>query len=154
MDRIDSQHNQLKHELDLRKLCISCYTFLNMRRGKITPNGVSLEKHENDTVVFFTELGFDIELIPPSKTSGSKKPDFIMDDLEWEMKSPQSNGARTIEHAVRTASKQSENIIIDLRRSKLDTERAITQIRFHTSKRTNIKRLIVITKKGTKLDIK
>jgi len=125
-----------------------------MRRGKITPNGVSLEKHENDTIVFFTELGFDIELVPPSKTRGSKKADFIMDELEWEMKSPQSNGARTIEHAVRSASKQSENIIIDLRRSKLDTERAMTQIRFHTSKRTNIKKLIVITKNGTKLDVK
>ncbi len=77
-----------------------------------------------------------------------------MDGLEWEMKSPQSNGARTMEHPVRSASRQSENIIIDLRRSKLDEERAIAQIKFHASKRTNIKRLIVITKHGAKLDIK
>lgn len=125
-----------------------------MRQGKIIPNGVSLEKHENDTVVYFTSTGVDIELIPPSRASGSKKADFIMNGLEWEMKSPQSNGARTIEHAVRSASRQSENIIIDLRRSKLDEERAVAQIRFHASKRTNIRRLIVITKQGAKLDIK
>lgn len=124
------------------------------KQGKIIPNGVSLEKHENDTVVYFTNLGEDIELIPPAKTTGSKKADFIMNGLEWEMKSPQSNGARTMEHAVRSASKQSENIIIDLRRSKLDDDRAIAQIKFHASKRTNIKRLIVITKNGSRIDIK
>lgn len=83
-----------------------------MKQGKITPNGVSLEKHENDTVVYFTSIGEDIELIPPSKVAGAKKADFIMNSMEWEMKSPQSNGARTIEHAVRSASKQSENIIL------------------------------------------
>lgn len=33
-----------------------------MKIGKIIPNGVSLEKHENDTVVYFTDLGYDIEL--------------------------------------------------------------------------------------------
>ena len=125
-----------------------------MKFGIITPNGVSLEKHENDTVVYFTNLGYDIELIPPSKSSGSKQPDFRMNGLLWEMKSPVSNGARTIEHAVRSASKQSENIIIDLRRSRLDEERAISQVRFHAIKRTNIKKLIVITRKNEHIDIK
>ena len=125
-----------------------------MKRGTITPNGVSLEKHENDTIVYFTEMGYNIELIPPSKSPGSRQPDFIMNGLPWGMKSPISNGARTIEHAVRSASKQSENIIIDLRRSKIDDERAIAQIKFHASKRTNIRRLIVITKKGAHIDIK
>lgn len=125
-----------------------------MKKGKIIPNGVSLERHESETVVFFTELGYEVELIPPARVSGTKSPDFIMDLLAWEMKSPQSNGSRTIEHAVRSASQQSENIIIDLRRSKLDTDRAIAQIQFHSSKRTNIKRLIAITKNGTRLDIK
>ncbi len=125
-----------------------------MKRGKIIPNGVSLEKHENDTVVYFTDLGFDIELIPPSLTSGTRQPDFLMDGLAWEMKSSRSNGSRTIEHAVRSASRQSENIIIDLRRSKLDSERAITQITLHASRRTNIKKLIVITKRGVRIDIK
>ena len=50
-----------------------------MKIGKIIPNGVSLEKHENDTVIFFTNLGFNIELIPPSNTPKAKTPDFIMD---------------------------------------------------------------------------
>ena len=125
-----------------------------VKRGKIIPNGVSLEKHENETVVFFTDLGYDIELIPPSKTPGSLSPDFTMDGLDWEMKSPQSGGSRTIEHAVRSASKQSENIIIDLRRCKLSEDRALAQLKFHSVKRTNIKRLVVILKNNTRVDIK
>lgn len=125
-----------------------------MKRGKIIPNGVSLEKHENNTVVYFTNLGFDIELIPAVADYGIKQPDFTMNGFSWEMKSPVNNGNRTIEHTVRSASKQSENIIIDLRRSKMDDDKAIAQIKFHTLRRTNIKKLIVITKKNEHIDIK
>ena len=53
--------------------------------GKIIPNGVSLEKHENNTVVFFTNLGHNVELIPPSNTPKAKTPDFMMDGQAWEM---------------------------------------------------------------------
>ena len=125
-----------------------------MRRGKITPNGVSLEKHENETVVYFTNLGYDVELIPPSGTPGSFRPDFTMNGLDWEMKSPQSDGSRTIEHAVRSAARQSENIVIDLRRSRLNEKRALSQLKFHSIKRTNIKRLVVILKSNTHIDMK
>jgi hypothetical protein len=38
-----------------------------MKKGKIIPNGVSLERHESETVVFFTELGYEVELIPPAR---------------------------------------------------------------------------------------
>lgn len=34
----------------------------NKSKGKIIPNGVVLEAHELATVVFFTELGHDVEL--------------------------------------------------------------------------------------------
>lgn len=41
-----------------------------MRRGNIIPNGVVLEKHEYKTILLFTEMEKDVELIPRSKTSG------------------------------------------------------------------------------------
>jgi hypothetical protein len=58
------------------------------RKGKITPNGVVLETHENATVVFLTEQGYDIELIPPSLHAGMRSPDIVMNNLCWEMKRP------------------------------------------------------------------
>ena len=38
--------------------------------GKIIPNGVVLETHEMATVVFLTEKGYNIELIPKSNKIG------------------------------------------------------------------------------------
>ena len=95
-----------------------------MKIGKIIPNGVSLEKHESDTAVFFTNLGFNVELIPPSNTPKSKSPDFIMNGKAWEMKSPQGKSRVTVEHAFKRAAKQSENIIIDLRRTKIPSNQS------------------------------
>ena len=37
---------------------------LRMKKGKIIPNGVILEKHEYKTILLFTEMGSDVELIP------------------------------------------------------------------------------------------
>lgn len=93
-----------------------------------------------------------VKFLKPIRTS--KTPDTLIDNIPWEIKSPKSNGSRTIEHAVRSASKQSENIVIDLRTSNLNTNRAVAQIKFHSLKRTNIKRLIVVTKGKAVLDIK
>lgn len=93
-----------------------------------------------------------VKFLKPSRID--KTPDILIDDTPWEIKSPKSNGSRTIEHAVRSASKQSENIVIDLRESKLNTNRAVAQIKFHSVKRTNIRRLIVVTKAQALLDIK
>lgn len=117
-----------------------------VKKGKIIPNGVSLERHENDTAVFFTNLGHDVELIPPVLTPNSKSPDFMMDGLAWEMKSPLGSSKNTIERLFRKAAKQSENIIMDLRRTKFEDAKSleICEKLFHASKR--IKRMKVITR--------
>ena len=125
-----------------------------MKIGKITPNGVSLEKHENDTVVFFTNLGRDIELIQPSNTPKAKTPDFMMDGKAWEMKSPQGKSRVTVEHAFKRAAKQSENIIIDLRRTKIPTDQTKTALEklFGSSRR--VRNLKIITREQQLLDFK
>ena len=130
-----------------------CYDKI-MKIGKIIPNGVSLEKHENETVVFFTNLGFNIELIPPSNIPKTKTPDFIMDGKAWEMKSPHGKSHSTIEHSFRHAATQSENIILDLRRNKISTDQAKTVIKklFNASRRVH--NLKVITKEQALLDFK
>ena len=123
-----------------------------MKIGKITPNGVSLEKHENDTVVFFTNLGHNIELIPPSNTPKAKT--LMMDGKAWEMKSPQGKSRVTVEHAFKRAAKQSENIIIDLRRTKIPTNQTKTALEklFGSSRR--VRNLKVITREQQLLDFK
>ena len=116
------------------------------KKGKIIPNGVSLEKHENETVVFFTELGYDVELIPPSNSPKVKTPDFIMDGSEWEMKSPCGKSKVSLEHMVKRATKQSENIVIDLARSKMDEGIAVREIERCFAQISLCRKLKIITK--------
>ena len=47
------------------------YIMPRMKKGKIIPNGVILEKHEYKTVLMFTEMGIDVELISKSEKKGS-----------------------------------------------------------------------------------
>ena len=117
-----------------------------MKRGKIIPNGVILEKHEYKTVLVFTEMGYDVELIPKSNIKNVHTPDIKMNGIEWEMKAPKGEGRWLLENTIQKAAKQSSNIIIDLQRIKIHQTKCLAEIekQFYKSKRAKI--LIVITK--------
>ena len=123
-----------------------------MKQGKITPNGVVLHTHENATVVFLTEQGFDVELLPPVQRKGARTPDIKMLDVEWEMKSPRSNGKYTIEHSFRSALKQSPYIIFDIRGSKIPQQKCIAEIERRFNDFKKVKRVIIITKTRKLID--
>ena len=78
----------------------------NGNTGKITiPAGVAPERHELETAAILAKFGHDVTFIMPSRTKGAKTPDIEMDGIDWEMKCPTGGGRRTIEHAIRNASK-------------------------------------------------
>lgn len=123
-----------------------------MKQGKITPNGVVLHTHENATVVFLTQQGFDVELLPPSQQKGARTPDIRMNGLEWEMKSPKSNGKYTIEHSFRSALKQSPNIIFDIRSSKIPQAKCIFEIERRFNDFKKVKRVMIIARRNKLLE--
>lgn len=47
-----------------------------MKQGHITANGVVLQQHEISTIVFLTQQGFDVSLIPPQRRKGAHTPDI------------------------------------------------------------------------------
>lgn len=123
-----------------------------MKKGILIQNKVHLKEHEYKTVKLLLENGYDIELIPPSAIKGLRMPDIMMIGVPWEIKSPEGNGKNTIKNTVQNASHQSENIIIDLRRTKIPQEQALKEIDryFRLSKR--LRRIIIITKDEIILD--
>ncbi|MCL1901585.1 MAG: hypothetical protein FWG57_08980 [Endomicrobia bacterium] len=126
-----------------------------MNTGKtIIPYGVFPELHELETARFFNKLGKDVEFLVPSYTKNSKTPDIKMDNILWEMKAPKGGSNRTIENNLRAALKQSANLILDLRRIKLNERKALFQINraFKLSKK--IIRVLVVKKNKSLLDIK
>lgn len=121
--------------------------------GKIIPNGVVLEKHEYRTVLFFTELGYDVELIPKSNKPGEYSADIRMIRLVWEMKAPRGEGKYLIANTIQRAVKQSSNIIIDLRRTKRHQTKCLAEIRKEFERSRSIRWIKVITKSGELIDL-
>lgn len=116
-------------------------------KGKLITNDVALQPHELATVEFLVnQCGKIISLIVPSYTPHNRNPDFVMDGVLWEMKSPQGREPRTLEHAFKNAAKQSENIVIDLRRMTLDTDKALRILQKHFLLSRHVKRLCIVTK--------
>ena len=71
----------------------------------------------------------------------------------WELKSPLGNGKRTIDNNLREASKQSEYIVLDLSRIKMNNNRALSKARgFLNSGDAHLKKLLIIDKSGKVVD--
>ena len=132
----------------------TCYNTRVKERGKIIPNGVVLKTHENATVVFLTELGFDVTLIPKSNIEGVHTPDIRIGNLKWEMKAPTGEGKYLISNTIQKAVKQSHNVIIDLRRTKRHQAKCIHELEKEFAKSKSLKRLKIITKTGKTIDFK
>ncbi len=124
----------------------------HMKKGKIIPNGVILEKHEYKTILLFTEMGVDIELIPKSEKKGVHAPDIVMNGLRWEMKSPKGEGKYLMQNTIQKAVKQSRNVIVDLRRAKRSQERCLQELEKEFGSSKNLQKLKVITKSRRILD--
>ena len=83
-----------------------------------------------------------------------KSPDFKINNEIWELKSPMGNSKNTIHNNIKGARKQSTNIVIDLRRCKMNKNKAFSRIR-HAYKKRKRKtgRYLIIEKSGNVLDI-
>ena len=76
-----------------------------------------------------------------------------MQGKAWEMKSPKGSGKTTISHTIKHAVTQSENIIIDLQRCKLDEGQAIRELEHHFKLSKRIRRMKIVTKDKKILDL-
>ena len=101
--------------------------------------------------VLANNLQSDVIFLRPS---ANKTPDIDVNGTKWEIKSPKGNSKKTIENNLRTARKQSDNIVIDLQRSKMHLTRAISRINFYLRTDSHrIKHLKVLSKTGRVIDI-
>ncbi|MBQ3292757.1 hypothetical protein IJG93_00390 [Candidatus Saccharibacteria bacterium] len=83
-----------------------------------------------------------------------KSPDLDVKGKIWELKSPIGDGKNTIHNIFVTARHQSYNIVIDLRRCRMNGPKAYARIRDAYNKRRRKKcELKIITKSGSVLDV-
>jgi hypothetical protein len=89
-----------------------------------------------------------VEFLQPSAGYKMKTPDIVMNGLMWEIKSPTGASRKaTIEYQFKGL-KQSRNLIIDGRRTKLEDEFIQKMIATEISKHSRVGRVLFITKKS------
>lgn len=112
------------------------------------------EPHEYEIAKFFAKRGFDIIFIRPSSIKGTHTPDFSMGGKNWEAKTPITYSKSSFEYNFKKATKQSCNIIFDLR--KLNTKQAEIYMKElqKRAKSVKVKNLIIITREGSILTYK
>ena len=94
----------------------------------------------------------DIEFIPRNNNS---TPDFLIGKTKWELKSPTGTGKYNIQHLLHDAAKQSLNVIVDARYSKMHIARIKNELKYHSSTTSKcIKQLLLIDKQRNIIVIK
>ena len=110
-----------------------------------------LRYHEVNAILLLLDFfNTDITCINPGS---GKTPDLRIKNIEWELKSPQGDGAKTIENIIRKAAKQSKNIVLDFSRIKMNGNQALSRTKYYLkNNKHGIKRLIIITKNHKVID--
>jgi len=118
---------------------------------KTNPQDTPKEHEMSAAIILAYHFKADVVFLRPER---KRTPDIDVNGTKWEIKSPKGNSKRTIDNNLRTARKQSRNIVLDLRRAKLHQNKAIVRIRYYLSVGPhNIKSLKIITKTRKVIDI-
>jgi hypothetical protein len=92
----------------------------------------------------------DVEFIP---RSNHKTPDFLIKGVSWELKSPTGDGKYNIQHQIKSTAKQSCNVILDVRNSKMHMTKIRGDVQRHFKFTKAIKRLVLIDKSKRVVEI-
>ena len=121
------------------------------KKGTFIASGRKLWPQELLVAEILTLAGHDIEFL---EETNIHRADILLDGIEYEIKSPRSSVANSLEHLLKKALKQSPNIIIDTSRMKNSRDDATRNFLVSQAKsRKQIKSLIMITKRGQIIDI-
>jgi predicted ABC-class ATPase len=93
----------------------------------------------------------DVEFVA---RSNQKTPDFLVNGYTWELKSPTGRSKHNIERQMKAGVKQSGNIILDARRSKIHISRIRSELHNQLKHRKAIKRLLLICKDKQIIELK
>ena len=122
----------------------------------IIPNNMYPQPEEHElSAAYILAKYFDttIEFLKPSIGYKIKTPDFEMNAVQWEMKSPTGHSKTTISNNLIIAKLQSSNIVFDARRTSIPDTKIESELVKHLKMRKSISRIIMIMKNEKVLEI-
>lgn len=120
----------------------------------IVPAHIEVWPHEFKTAQALAAAGLTVEFLRRSEGAGVKSADIIMNGVTWEMKAPRTANLKKIQRVLRRASSQSRNVIIDcIRLDGLSDDAVERELRKLKPLVKSVKRIILVTKTRTVIDI-
>ena len=109
------------------------------------------EEHELHVASILSEhYRTDVEFLP---RANQRTPDFVIDGVVWELKSPTGTGKNNIQRQLQDAHRQSKNVIIDASRSKMHATKIRRQVEHQFKIVKSVKRLLFVSKSGKVYEI-
>lgn len=119
------------------------------------PGDANILPHEMSAARLLARRGSDVTFLRRSEGNRVKTPDLEMNGIAWELKSPQSKKLDAIERNLRRASKQSRNVILDVRRMHGHSDEQLEKrVRSCLEHIKGIDRLLLIRRDGVVVDVK
>lgn len=112
----------------------------------IIPSEVNPKPSDTEITAAYILAGYfnaDVKFIP---RENHKTPDYLINGIKWELKSPKGTGKYNIQHCLQDALKQSTYIIIDARSSKQHMEKIRHELEYQMKLTKKISRLLCISK--------
>ena len=92
----------------------------------VIPDGFKINNAEREAAwILANHYKTTVCILRPTGRFREKTADFIIGDSRYELKTPTSSQVRTVEKLIRQATEQSENVIIDSRKTKIIEKRMI-----------------------------
>ena len=92
-----------------------------------------------------------VEFLEPIDDYKRPTPDFVMNGMLWEVKSPSGKARRNVERQIKRAMKQSRNIIIDGRRTIMPDDVLISRLQHEAKAHGSIRKLLLFLKRKKSL---
>jgi hypothetical protein len=108
-------------------------TDYKIRTGELNAAQI-LAKHYKSNITFLSQ----------AKGYKEKSADFIIKDIRYELKSPITSSINSLEKLIRIASKQSENVVMDIRKSKITEKRMIELCKDRLKNIKRLKKIVLI----------
>jgi len=113
------------------------------------------EPHEMDAaMILVRHYQATIEFLAPVDDFKRKTADVKMLGVIWEIKCPKGASKSTIGTQFSRASRQSKNIVLDTRRTKLEYERIEKKVILEVKQRIALNKVILINKSGKVIEMK
>lgn len=122
----------------------------NYRSGIFISSGRKVWPHENRVAKILAMAEHNVEFL---LENGQKSPDILLDGIEFEIKSPKTVSTNTLEHLLKRGLRQCSNLIIDTSRTKMRDDKMRSFLVMQMRKSKQIKRMLMITKRGQIIDI-